>query len=207
MKNLAKIAVAICFILIILVFFHYTQEDPATTSSIDISSMLTENSTVDEENLSEELIDDAEAISVAVRGIVLTQGEKGEEAWRLNATAASMDQENGQVSINQPHITYYLKRENRILTIKSHKGFLNQADSIIELKDEVRVEEAENILTTNEAIYDGNGHMLDLPKPLEFFNPMFTGSANTANWDLNNDIINAAGNINVTIISKNKKKK
>ena len=154
-----------------------------------------------------EISNSGEAVSIAVKGISLTQGEGGAETWRLNATSAKMDQESGIVSVQSPNITYFLKDNNREMHIKSRQGSIEQSQSIVELWGDVRVDEADNLLTTSKAQYEGATHILTLPEPLEFFNPMFVGKANSANWDLNSNIFKASGNINVTIISQKKHKK
>ena len=148
-----------------------------------------------------------EAVSISVKGIILTQGESGAETWRMNATAANMDQETGLVSVKNPRITYFLKNNNREMHIQSQHGTVEQSQSQVELWGEVRVDEAENLLTTSRAQYDGGTQVLTLPEALEFFNPMFLGSASSANWNLNTNILNASGAINVTISSKKKPKK
>ena len=151
--------------------------------------------------------DAGDAVSIAVKGISLTQGEGGQETWRLNATSAKMDQESGVVSVQAPNITYFLKNNKQELHIKSKQGTIEQNQSIVELWGDVRVDEADNLLTTSKALYEGGTHILTLPEPLDFFNPMFLGKANSANWDLNTNIFKASGDINVTIISQKKHKK
>lgn len=151
--------------------------------------------------------EDGEAVSISVKGISLTQGEGGAETWRLNATSANLDQETGVVSVQAPNITYFLKGDKREMHIKSTQGTIEQSQSLVQLWGDVRVDEADNLLTTSKAQYEGTTNILTLPEPLDFFNPMFVGKANSAKWDLNSNIFTASGAIKVTIISQKKHKK
>jgi len=198
MNKFVKISILICIVLLALIIFRYTQEE-FTPSEQEIAAVRNA-STLTAPELAE-VIDDEDAISIAVRGIILTQGESGEETWRLNATSASFDQESGKLTINQPRVTYYLRSQNSELLIQSRIGRLNQAENEVEMWDDVRVDESDNILTTSKAIYNGNNNVITLPEPLDFFNPQFLGSANEANWDLATNVLSAIGNVRVTIIS------
>ena len=199
MNKFVKISIAICIILLVLVLFRHAQEESGYSAPKPL-----DNASLPENQELDELIGDDKAINIAVRGIILTQGEKGEETWRLNATSASFDQASGKLIINQPRVTYFLKGKNSELLIQSRVGRLNQADSEVEMWDNVRLDEAENVLTTSRAIYNGNTSMLNLPEPVEFFNPQFAGSANQADWDLNTHVLSANGKVHVIILSSKK---
>ena len=199
MNKFVKISIAICIILLVLILFRHAQEEPGYSGPKP-----PDNASLPENQELGDLVGEDKAINVAVRGIILTQGEKGEETWRLNATSASFDQASGKLIINQPRVTYFLKGKNSELLIQSRVGRLNQAESEVEMWDNVRLDESENVLTTSKAIYNGNTSMLNLPEPVEFFNPQFAGSANQADWNLNTHVLSANGNVRVIILSSKK---
>lgn len=201
MNKFVKISIAICVILFVLILFRHAQEEPGYSG---LNSEPPGNASLQKNQDSGDLIGEDEAINIAVRGIILTQGEKGEETWRLNATSASFDQASGKLIINQPRVTYFLKGKSSELLIQSRIGRLNQAESEVEMWDNVRLDESDNVLTTSRAIYNGNTSMLKLPEPVEFFNPQFTGSANQADWDLNTHVLSANGDVHVVILSRKK---
>ena len=202
MNKFVKISIAICIILFVLILFRHAQEEAGYSG---LNSELPGNATSLQENQElGDLAGEDEAINIAVRGIILTQGEQGEETWRLNATSASFDQASGKLLINQPRVTYFLKGTSSELLIQSRIGRLNQAESEVEMWDNVRLDESDNVLTTSRAIYNGNTSMLNLPEPVEFFNPQFTGSANQADWDLNTHVLSANGDVHVVILSRKK---
>ena len=201
MNKFVKISIAICVILFVLILFRHAQEEQGYSG---LNSEPQGNASLQENQELGDLVGEDKAINIAVRGIILTQGEKGEETWRLNATSASFDQASGKLIIHQPRVTYFLKGKNSELLIQSRVGRLNQADSEVEMWDNVRLDEAENVLTTSKAIYNGNTSMLNLPEPVEFFNPQFAGSANQADWNLNTQVLSANGNVHVIILSSKK---
>ncbi len=199
MNKFVKISIAICIILLVLILFRHAQEESGYSGPKP-----SDNASLPENQELGDLVGEEKAINIAVRGIILTQGEKGEETWRLNATSASFDQTSGKLIINQPRVTYFLKGKNSELLIQSRVGRLNQAESEVEMWDNVRLDESENVLTTSKAIYNGNTSMLNLPEPVEFFNPQFAGSANQADWDLNTHVLSANGKVHVIILSSKK---
>ncbi len=199
MNKFVKISIAICIILLVLILFRHAQEESGYSAPKP-----SDNASLPENQELGDLVGEDEAINIAVRGIILTQGEKGEETWRLNATSASFDQASGKLLIHQPRVTYFLKGKNSELLIQSRVGRLNQAESEVEMWDNVRLDESENVLTTSKAIYNGNTSMLNLPEPVEFFNPQFAGSANQADWDLNTHVLSANGKVHVIILSSKK---
>ena len=200
MNKFIKICILICIVLLGLIGFRYLKESTTPTNQ---EREQARNATVLDPELAA-LTDQEDAINIAVKGINLTQGESGEESWRLNAGSASFDQESGKITISRPRITYFLKNNETDLFIESRIGRLDQTESLVEMWDNVQVDEADNRLTSSRAVYHGKTHIIVLPEPLLFNNPQFTGSADQAEWDLNANIITAAGNVKVTILSKNK---
>lgn len=197
MKIFFRVTLGICIVLIVLIFWRYTKET-------EIETVYNANTT---EPLGEEILEDDSAVRIAVKGIVLTQGESGLESWRLNATSASVDQESGLVSVISPRITYFFKDQPKNLYIDSEKGAVQQSKNIVTLTGKVKVVQDDNLLLTNKAVYDGNSRVLNLPEALEFFNPMFTGSASTAAWNVDSNVLTATDQVNVKILSKKKSKK
>lgn len=198
MNKTIKITIFICIILLGLIIFRHTQE--GVTPSPQELELGQNGSTFVDPELAEVIEEDA--VNIAMRGVTLTQGESGEETWLLNATSASLDQDSGKITIVQPRVTYFLKNKDADLFIQARLGRLDQAESHVEMWDDVRVDESDNILTTSRAIYNGNTHILTLPEALEFFNPQFTGSSNQAEWNLNTNVLTAKGNVRVNISSK-----
>lgn len=195
MRIFFRVTLGICIVLIVLIFWRYTKET-------EFENVYNATGT---EPLGEEILKDDDAVRIAVKGIVLTQGEGGLESWRLNATSASVDQENGLVSVTSPKITYFFKDQPKNLYIDSEKGVVQQSKNIVTLEGNVKVVQDDNLLLTSKAVYDGNSRTLNLPEALEFFNPMFAGSANTATWNVDNNILTATDQVNVKILSKKKK--
>ncbi|MBQ4132848.1 MAG: LPS export ABC transporter periplasmic protein LptC [Desulfovibrionaceae bacterium] len=194
MNKFVKICIVVCIVLLGMIAFRHMQE---SASPEDIEQEQARDATILDPDLAE-ITTQEDAINIAVKGINLTQGESGEESWRLNASSASFDQESGKVIISRPKITYFLKEESK-LYIESRLGRLDQTESLVEMWDDVQVDEADNHLTSSRAVYNGKTHIIVLPEPLNFNNPQFSGSASQADWDLNSNVITASGNVQVRI--------
>lgn len=202
MNKFIKICIIICLILLLLIAFRYTRE---TASPADPEQEAAKNATLMDLELAE-ITEQQDAINIAVKGINLTQGESGEESWRLSAKSATLDQESGKINIISPDIIYFLKSQESKLLITSRLGKLDQAESYVELWDDVQIEESDNKLTSSKAVYNGKMHTVILPSPLQLLNPQFSGSADQAEWDLKSNVITASGNVQVTILSPRKEK-
>lgn len=140
-----------------------------------------------------------EAVAIVMKALSLSQGEDGFESWRLKTKFATLHQESGLISAEQPDITYFRREDGKPVYVTAKFGEINQEKSIMRLWDDVHVNTDDKTLLSSVLEYDDKKRLIVLPDPVRIRGTNFSGTAQRATVDLDANIITADGEISVEI--------
>lgn len=132
---------------------------------------------------------------MSIQGMEISQGEAGKKLWHLTADSASMREEGGVIFVDNPFLTYFMEGKERPLTVDSKSGDVDQSNNNIRFLGNVIAKQDDSILRTDMLEYIGAQRKLLSPGAARFSATNLLGSADTAEWDLNTNIMTATGNV------------
>lgn len=135
--------------------------------------------------------------ALAMKAINLTQGEKGLELWRLKAEWGNLRRRDNIMELEKPRFTYYMPSDGTALTVHSASGDISQEEQKIRFVDSVVATYEENTLLAPEMIYMGKSREIICPRGGRVNGRGFWGSAETINWQMSNNILEASGSVDV----------
>ncbi len=138
-------------------------------------------------------------VDLSLKGITLSQGEKGEMHWQLKAKQASYVQEEDTVEVTEPTITYRVGQGDKVLTVQAPLGAIRQKDQNARLWPKVRAVYEQNVLTAGELVYDGKQRILALTNDVTLSGPRFECHAATLRYLLEQDMILVENGVNATV--------
>ncbi len=137
------------------------------------------------------------AVDLSLRGVELTQGEQGEEVWKLKARGAWYEQAGGVIQVSQPEIIYYLRSDRSELLVRSSRGVVSQQDRLARLWENVEIERNGGSIRSDLLIYNGTDHTLNMPGEARFDGPDLYGTASGVTVYLNDNVLRAEGGVDV----------
>lgn len=140
-----------------------------------------------------------EAVAIIMKSLSLSQGEDGFESWRLKAKFATLRQESGLISAEQPDIIYFQREDGKPVYVTAKFGEINQEKSTMRLWDDVHVTTDDKTLLSSVLEYDDKKRLIVLPNPVQIRGTNFSGAAKRATVDLDANTITADGEIAVEI--------
>lgn len=136
--------------------------------------------------------------ALALKAINLAQGEKGVELWRLKADWGNMRRSDDIMELEKPRFTYYMPPDNVEVRITSLKGDIDQSAQRIRFTDSVVMTHAGRTVLGDQVIYLGKTREMVFPQGARISSEDFAGEADRIVWHLNDKIIRATGNIDIT---------
>lgn len=142
-----------------------------------------------------------EVAALAMKAITMTQGEQGMEIWRLKASWGNVRRKDSVMELEKPMFTYYMPPDNKAVTILSDKGDVEQEEQKIRFLDSVVATYEDKTLFAPEMHYVGKARDVICPRGARVVGLGYEGTANEIVWHMNDQIITAFGNIDVTFES------
>lgn len=139
-----------------------------------------------------------EVAALAMKAITMTQGEQGIELWRLKADWGNMRRKDNVMELEQPRFTYYMPPDNKVVSILSDKGDIEQEEQRIRFLDSVVATYDDKTLHAPEMHYVGKTRDVICPRGGLIIGQDYKGSADNIVWHMNDQMIRAFGNIDVT---------
>ena len=140
-----------------------------------------------------------EALGVALKDLKLTQGEKGEELWRLKATWANMLEASGYITVESPQLVYFIPPDAKELHVTSEKGDVNQKTQILRFIGKVYASQGNSTLTGDLLIYNGTARVMVFPDGGAFHGDAVSGDAAKVLWRMRDQVIEGSGGVSVVI--------
>ncbi len=85
-------------------------------------------------------------IAVAVQGLELVRGEKGQIEWKLQAVSSRYDQEKGILFLEEPRLEFFLQQGDQSLIVQGQEGTYDQSDRIAKFSSNVQAFYNETLL-------------------------------------------------------------
>ena len=135
--------------------------------------------------------------ALAMKAINLAQGEHGIELWRLKAEWGNMRRKDNIMELEKPRFTYYMPPDNKAVLIESDKGDIEQETQFIRFIDSVVATYEGRTLYAPLITYSGKPRELVCPQGGNIEGDGYEGSANRIVWHINEEIIEAFGDVDV----------
>lgn len=133
------------------------------------------------------------SVDLAIRDIMLTQGQEGRKSFDLKADWATLNQDSGTVTVREPDIVYMLdgdkKGQPRTVHATSKIGRVEDGNQKVSMSENVRAQHEESVLTGDLAIFVNQINTLTFPGGAKLTTPDLSGSCARLTWDLNTNII------------------
>ena len=143
-------------------------------------------------------------VDLALRGISLSEGENGFELWRLKADWATLRQKADKVDLGSPHVLYRVGDAGADATdpannldVTARNGLIEDSNTRVTLRGNVRAEHDGNVLTGPEAIFLNNTRVLTFPDGAELVGPTLSGDARILRWNVSTNILEGEGGVNM----------
>ncbi len=156
--------------------------------SLATNAALNPNNTLEGEDANE-------AVTIAMKTLSLSQGERGFESWRLKAKVASLKQESGVITAEFPDIIYFRRENGKPVYVTAHYGEIDQEKHLMTLWENVHITTDGKTLLSSRMQYDDVKRLLTMPNPITITAENLVGTANTATMDLASNIIEARGDV------------
>lgn len=138
-------------------------------------------------------------VDLSLKGITLSQGEKGEMHWQLTAKEANYVQEEGMVEVTDPIISYRIGKNEEMLTVEAPKGAIRQQEQWARLWPKVHATYEQNVLSAAELIYDGESRTISLTGGVTLAGPQFVCKASQLRYQLQQDMIVVEKGVEATV--------
>ena len=96
-------------------------------------------------------------VDLAVRGIMLSQGNEGRKSFDLKADWATLNQDSGAITVRDPDIHYMLENagggEARVIRATSDVGRVEDGNQKVSMSGKVHATYEENVLTGDLAVF------------------------------------------------------
>ncbi len=133
------------------------------------------------------------AVDLAVRGIILSQGHEGRKSFDLNADWATLNQDSGAITVREPDIQYMLEstdgEEERVIRATSDVGRVEDGNQKVSMSGNVQATYEENVLTGEMAVFLNTTRTLTFPDGAKLDGPALSGTATRLVWDLNTNTL------------------
>ena len=145
-----------------------------------------------------------DTVDLALRGISLSEGENGFELWRLRAAWATLRQEADKVDLSSPHVQYRMGDGEAApddpaayLDVTALGGLIEEGNSRVTLRGDVRAVHDGNVLTGPEAVFLNNTRVLTFPEGAVLDGPTLSGTAKLLRWNVSTNILEGEGGVSM----------
>ncbi len=141
----------------------------------------------------------ADEINLAFTGLNLVQGDEGLEIWRLDAQWATLRQESGLIEAQEPKARYRVgdKEAEEYLYVEADSALVSENQTHLTLTGNVEAQYKEDVLHSPKAEFWNENRTLFFPSGLELSGPKLSGTAAYAEWDLENNVLDASGGVDL----------
>lgn len=144
------------------------------------------------------ILDEEDALSLALQNIDMSQGQDGFEVWRLKAEWANMAQEDGKIIVHLPRLTYFMPPPDKgEMLVVSDSGTILQEEQILRFIKNVVVTQEGSRITGDLLVYNGAAATMTFPEGGVFGGEGMNGNASLIRWHINQRRIEAAGSVSV----------
>lgn len=135
----------------------------------------------------------ASSVDLAIRGIVLSQGQEGRKSFDLKADWATLHQESSTITVRDPDIVYMMENDEegqpRTVHVTSKIGRVEDGNQKVSMSEDVRAQHEENVLSGDYAVYVNQINKLTFPGGAQLEGPELSGTCARLTWDLNTNVI------------------
>lgn len=142
-----------------------------------------------------ETLQQDEASSMTMDNLDISQGEKGEVLWNLKADAANMLREDETILVRNPRLVYFLPEKRGQVLVVSKNGVVDQRNDKMRFESSVKSTHEDNELLSELLEYDGSRRVLHSPDKAEFSNLQMNGTSNSLDWELDEQVLTADGDV------------
>lgn len=139
------------------------------------------------------------SVDLAVRGIQLSQGGQGSKSFDLDADWATLNQETGSITVQDPNIRYFLRSENNEKPREVHAvsllGRVEDGNQHISMEGDVKATQEEKTLTGRIAVFRNEERTLTFPEGAELDGPELSGHTAVLQWNLDTNILTGTGGV------------
>ncbi len=153
-------------------------------------------------------------VGLAMKGIQVSQGEKGTEEWRLFADWATMRRKTGVLQVENPLMwhrvgegtvlfeggkskTMLLQDDAEKISIKSDHGIVYDNNTKVLLQDNVSASQNANRVEGPFLSYNSTERIAVFPEKADFQGEGISGSAEILSWNMRSNKIYGTGNVEV----------
>ncbi len=185
-----------------------TEESEKTAQAKELAEETRQNSNVEssEAKIREEIaekVDEAavEDIGLVLQNILLSQGEDGNELWRLNASYASISTEEDKTSVEKPVVQYTLgdPAEKDYIDVTADTGHITEKQRFLLLEGNVEVRRADQYIKAPMMRYDAQERLMIFPEGAHVESPNGEGFAKYLTWHLDKNILQAKNRVDIVI--------
>lgn len=144
---------------------------------------------------------DDETLDLALKGLLLSQGEGGLEVWRLKATWANVRKEEDKIVLEEPRLVYFMHDDGKTLHVQAQHGDIKQKKQLLRFMDNVLVTQDDKKITGSLLVYDGLDKIMSFPEGGVFSGTGVSGNAKEISWDIDRKLIIGAGGVSVSFDS------
>lgn len=152
------------------------------------------------EKTQQELIDES---SITAEDIELVQGRQGALSWKLLATSAKYNQNQGLVGVTRPQLTAFYGDDRDEVYVRGDRGIVDQRSDNLTLYDNVGGRFGKMELEAKEMEYLGSADRVYLKGGVTVRRPNMTLTADVIEIDLITRQLVASGNVKALLASKN----
>lgn len=138
-------------------------------------------------------------VDLSLKGVTLSQGEKGELHWELKAEKAQYVQDKSMVEVSAPTIVYKVSGGEAMITVQASQGAIWQEEERARLWPDVHATYEQNVLTADELVYDGKNRELRLSGEVTLEGPRFVCRTARLRYQLQDDLILAENGVQATV--------
>lgn len=138
---------------------------------------------------------DDNTFDLALKTILLSQGEGGFELWRLKAEWANIQKKDDIIFLLEPRLTYFLREDGKTIHVHSVKGEAEQKKQILRFIDQVRVTQEDKILTGDLLVYNGTQKTMTMAEGAALSTTGMEGKADHVIWHIDERRIESIGDV------------
>lgn len=142
-----------------------------------------------------------DSVGLALRGILLRQGENGMETWRLNAEWATLRQASGLLEVRAPDAIYALgdPAKKDYIYVQAEQGWISDNNTKLLLNGQVTAVRDDTTIVGDQVTFDNQNRILVYPAGAELDGAKLSGKAEVLRWDLNTDILHGDQGVSVIL--------
>ncbi len=156
-----------------------------------------------------------DSLQLALVDIDIVQGSEGEKTWQMKAEWGTYIQESSDLLAQKPFITFWnssskdenkqnSKEENTPIYISAIIGRVQENNTFITLEEDVKILQDTLVIEGSYLEFFTKENYTTLPRGSIITSPTMLGKSQELTWELDNNLINAQGEVVLIINNDNK---